>query len=70
MLKPRTGFKRSVTPALPKRVESTGAKGLISNTGRNGGTFAHKDVARDLFKIYLIYLIYVLFLLVIHLIFL
>ena len=28
-----------------KWVETTGAKGLISKSGRNGGTFAHKDIA-------------------------
>jgi len=28
-----------------KWVETTGAKGLISRSGRNGGTFAHKDIA-------------------------
>ena len=28
-----------------KWAETTGAKGLISKSGRNGGTFAHKDIA-------------------------
>jgi len=28
-----------------KWIETTGAKGIISRAGRNGGTFAHKDIA-------------------------
>jgi hypothetical protein len=28
-----------------KWVEATGARGIISRSGRNGGTFAHKDIA-------------------------
>lgn len=42
-------------------VESTGALGLFSKTGRNGGTYAHKDIAFEfgawispVFKLYLI----------------
>lgn len=46
----------------PKRwVESTGAIGVLSKTGRYGGTFAHKDIAFEFaswvsveFKLYLI----------------
>lgn len=41
--------------------EKTGAKGIISKTGRNGGTYAHKDIAFEfgawispVFKLYLI----------------
>jgi len=28
-----------------KWIEATGARGIISKSGRNGGTFAHKDIA-------------------------
>ena len=28
-----------------KWIETTGARGIISKSGRNGGTFAHKDIA-------------------------
>ena len=46
----------------PKRwIESTNAKGIVSKTGRYGGTFAHKDIAFEFaswlsaeFKFYLI----------------
>lgn len=44
-----------------KWIESTNAKGIISKQGKNGGTFAHKDIAfefaswvRSGFKLYLI----------------
>lgn len=44
-------------------VEETGAKGIISKSGRYGGTFAHKDIAFEFgtwlspsFKLYLIVL--------------
>ena len=44
-----------------KWIETTGAKGLTSKSGRNGGTFAHKDIAFEFaswisppFKLYLI----------------
>ena len=44
------GFRRQVglnafVLSPQKWVEATGAKGLISKSGRNGGTFAHKDIA-------------------------
>jgi hypothetical protein len=46
----------------PKRwIETTNAKGIVSKSGRNGGTFAHKDIAFEFaswlsaeFKFYLI----------------
>jgi len=44
-----------------KWIESTNAKGIISKQGKNGGTFAHKDIAFEFaswvssgFKLYLI----------------
>jgi hypothetical protein len=49
-------------PLTPKRwIESTNARGIVSKTGRYGGTFAHKDIAFEFaswlsaeFKFYLI----------------
>lgn len=35
----------SFTPSPNKWIETTGAIGIKSTTGRNGGTFAHKDIA-------------------------
>jgi len=35
----------SFTMTPKKWIESTNAKGIISNSGRYGGTFAHKDIA-------------------------
>ena len=54
------GFNRfSMTPK--KWIENTNAIGLISKSGRKGGTFAHKDIAFEfgawispIFKLYLI----------------
>lgn len=44
-----------------KWIETTGAKGMTSKSGRNGGTYAHKDIAFEFaswispqFKLYLI----------------
>ena len=60
------GFKKeaglnSFTLSTKRWVESTGAIGLISKSGRYGGTYAHKDIAFEVaswvsveFKIYLI----------------
>ncbi|MEN9604964.1 MAG: hypothetical protein RJB39_649 [Candidatus Parcubacteria bacterium] len=51
----------SFTLSPQKWIESTGAIGLISKSGNNGGTFAHKDIAFEFatwisaeFKLYLI----------------
>ena len=54
------GFNRfNMTPR--KWIESTNAIGIVSKAGRNGGTYAHKDIAIELaswispvFKLYLI----------------
>lgn len=60
------GFRKeaglnSFTLSTKKWVESTGAIGLVSKSGRYGGTYAHKDIAFEFaswvsveFKIYLI----------------
>jgi len=60
------GFKKqagynSFTLSPKKWIESTQAIGLISKAGRNGGTFAHKDIAFEFaswvsaeFKLYII----------------
>ena len=60
------GFKKeaglnSFTLSTKRWVESTGAIGLISKSGRYGGTYAHKDIAFEFaswvsveFKLYLI----------------
>ena len=44
-----------------KWIEATNAKGIVSKSGKNGGTFAHKDIALEfaswvnpIFKLYLI----------------
>jgi len=44
------GFRRqaglnSFVLSPQKWIETTGARGIISRSGRNGGTFAHKDIA-------------------------
>jgi len=51
----------SFTLTPKKWVEATGAIGIISKSGRNGGTYAHKDIAFEFgtwispaFKLYLI----------------
>lgn len=51
----------SFTLSPKKWVEATDAKGIISKPGRNGGTYAHKDIAFEFgtwispaFKLYLI----------------
>ncbi len=51
----------SFTLSPSKWIEATGAKGIISKQGNNGGTFAHKDIAFEFaswisssFKLYLI----------------
>jgi hypothetical protein len=51
----------SFTLSPTKWIESTGAIGIISKQGKNGGTFAHKDIAFEFaswvssgFKLYLI----------------
>ena len=54
------GFNRfNMTPR--KWIDATGAIGIISRSGRNGGTYAHKDIALEFcswfsptFKLYLI----------------
>ena len=54
------GFNRfSMTPR--KWIEATNAIGIVSKAGRNGGTYAHKDIALEfaswispVFKLYLI----------------
>ena len=60
------GFKKqaglnSFTMTPKKWIESTGAIGIISKSGRYGGTFAHKDIAFEFaswisieFKLYII----------------
>lgn len=55
------GFNRfNMTPR--KWIEATNAIGIMSKAGRNGGTYAHKDIALEFcswfsptFKLYLIY---------------
>jgi KilA-N domain len=51
----------SFTLSPPKWIESTNAKGIISKSGNNGGTYAHLDIAFEFaswvssgFKLYLI----------------
>ncbi|HRE22866.1 MAG TPA: KilA-N domain-containing protein [Bacteroidia bacterium] len=51
----------SFTLSPSKWIEATNAKGLVSRQGKNGGTFAHKDIAFEFaswvsagFKLYLI----------------
>ncbi len=51
----------SFTLSPSKWVETTNAKGIVSRQGKNGGTFAHKDIAFEFaswisasFKLYLI----------------
>ncbi|MFT4155403.1 KilA-N domain-containing protein [Parafilimonas sp.] len=51
----------SFTLSPSKWIEATNAKGLVSKQGKNGGTFAHKDIAFEFaswvsagFKLYLI----------------
>lgn len=51
----------SFTLSPSKWIEATNAKGIISKQGKNGGTFAHKDIAFEFaswvssgFKLYLI----------------
>lgn len=51
----------SFTLTPKKWIEATGAKGIISKSGRNGGTYAHRDIAFEFgtwispaFKLYLI----------------
>ncbi|MFT3750071.1 MAG: KilA-N domain-containing protein [Agriterribacter sp.] len=51
----------SFTLSPSKWIETTNAKGLVSRQGKNGGTFAHKDIAFEFaswvsagFKLYLI----------------
>ncbi len=51
----------SFTLSPTKWIETTNAKGIISKQGKNGGTFAHKDIAFEFaswvssgFKLYLI----------------
>lgn len=51
----------SFTLSPSKWIETTNAKGIISRSGKNGGTFAHKDIAFEFaswissgFKLYLI----------------
>jgi hypothetical protein len=46
---------------MAKWIEATGAIGIISKSGQNGGTYAHKDIAFEfgsclspVFKLYLI----------------
>ena len=56
----QAGFNRfNMTPK--KWIEATNAIGIISKSGRNGGTYAHKDIALEFcswfnptFKLYLI----------------
>ncbi len=43
-IKSRTG-ENSFNPSIKEWVESTNAKGVVSRTGRYGGTYAHKDIA-------------------------
>jgi len=40
----RTG-ENSFNPSIKEWVSSTGAIGIVSKTGRYGGTYAHKDIA-------------------------
>lgn len=49
------------TMSPSKWIESTNAVGIVSKSGRNGGTFAHSDIAFELaswispeFKLYII----------------
>jgi len=51
----------SFTLSPTKWIEGTNAKGIVSKQGKNGGTFAHKDIAFEFaswisasFKLYLI----------------
>jgi hypothetical protein len=51
----------SFSLTLKRWIESTNARGIVSKTGRYGGTFAHKDIAFEFaswlsaeFKFYLI----------------
>lgn len=43
-IKSRAG-ENSFNPSIKEWVESTNARGIISKTGRYGGTYAHKDIA-------------------------